>query len=250
MWEFGKKNRPKWRHSTRSRIWTCQEFQFLYLKTWQCTSSFLKFFNCLRNLQTCSCSFFFLIRWDGSKITGRSSCSSGALEAIHNEKGRFDAVLEWWFSIQSLCLQRANVLQLCSLTSKKDVNGSTRKNCWIYILSQKAWYNKQNSWNSWLIIPLFFFLELLNHHPHHPPIIRVIKKPGLKWMPPHGFRPRTHWMPCFTWSYLLWRLGGPTFPTKTLMVGGFGCQKWWLWRGKKEMVMNHCKDHREQHVGF
>lgn len=60
------------------------------------------------------------------------------------------------------------------------------------------------------------------------PIIPMIKKEGLKWMPPHAFRPRTHWMPCFTWSYLLWRLGGPTFPTKTLMVGGFGCQKPWL----------------------
>ena len=80
----------------------------------------------------------------------------------------------------------------------------------------------------------FFFLELLSHHPHQSPIIPMIKKPGLKWMPPHAFRRRTHWMPCFTWSYLLWRLGGPTFPTKqentwkTLMVGGFGCQKPWL----------------------
>ena len=61
----------------------------------------------------------------------------------------------------------------------------------------------------------FFFLELLSHHPHQSPIIPMIKKPGLKWMPPHAFRRRSHWMPCFTWSYLLWRLGGPTFPTKT-----------------------------------
>ena len=61
------------------------------------------------------------------------------------------------------------MLQLCSLTSKKDVNGSARTVGYIFFLRKHDTTNETAETHDSSSLFCFFFLELLRHHPHQSP---------------------------------------------------------------------------------
>lgn len=163
IWEFEKKNRPTWRHSTRSRIWTCREVQFyMYqyqnLPFWQCTSSVLKFFNCLRKLQTCSFSVVFLDKVGWFKNHWKKFLQFGCPRSIPQRKKKV------WCCVRVVILHptvyACSEPMCCSSAHwpPRKMLMALQERTVGHFLSQKAWYNKANSWNSWLIIPFLFFL--------------------------------------------------------------------------------------------